>query len=206
MKEDVILGTLLGDAWITRSYSKSKKRLYDYSFKFQQSKKEYAYWKASIIGLPFSINTYDRFDKRTNKTYTTYDCNLTLNNDIKEYYYNLFYKPKKEITLEILNQLTDLSICIWFLDDGNMYYNSNNCHISLAINGFEIEQRDLILKWFKNRYSLNFKHSQKAIRITSKSECIKFMNIVEQYIPECMKYKKLSEAINNYKIKKQNEK
>lgn len=193
MNKNIIIGTLLGDAWI-------QKQKYSYNFAFEQVSKEYALWKADKINLPYKFFERDRFDKRTNKTYHSCVVYFNKNKSLKKEYYNLFYTSKKKVSLEILDKLDDEGVCIWFLDDGNTYYNSNNCHIKLAVNGFVEDERNLIIKWFKDKYDLNFKHSQKAIRLTSKIECEKFMDIVEKYIPNCMEYKKLSVAINKYKV------
>lgn len=38
--------------------------------------------------------------------------------------------------------------------------------------------------------------------LVSKAECEKFMGIVERFIPTCIEYKKLSNAILKYKKKK----
>lgn len=198
MNIQILKGTLLGDAWI----QKFKDRPNSFCLSFSQQNKSFAIWKADLIGLPYYIHERNRFDKRTNKYYYCCQIIIKASKDIKQELYNLFYTPTKKVTLDILNSLNNQAIAIWYLDDGNMYYNGNNCHIKLAVNGFSFEERDVILKWFNNKYSLNFKHNQKAIRLTSKEDCIKFMNIVEEYIPDCMKYKKLSESINNYKINK----
>jgi hypothetical protein len=198
MNIEIIKGTLLGDAWI----QKFKHCKNGFSFSYSQSNKEYAIWKANMINLPYTIYERNRFDKRTNKIYYSCQILFKLNKYLKKELYELFYKPIKVVNLDILNSLNNEAITIWYLDDGNVYYNGNNCHIRLAVDGFSLEERELIIQWFKSKYNLNFKHCQKAIRITSKIECLKFMKIVEEYIPDCMKYKKLSEAINTYKIKK----
>lgn len=196
MNKQIILGTLLGDAWIQKvNYRKNS-----YIFAYQQSIKEYAEWKALEIGLPFSIKTYQRYDKRTKKEYNITHVHLVLNSEIKQELYNLFYTDKKQVSQEVLDQLDDEAVCIWFLDDGNMYYNGNNCHINMAINGFNDESKERIIVWFKEKYNLNFKRTGKSIRITSKRECKIFMDIVEKYIPECMKYKKLSEAEKKHEL------
>lgn len=201
MNEDVILGTLLGDAWIQRQVRKNKIKTdnYNYIFAFEQSTRAFVEWKAKLIGLPFTIKERDRFDKRTLKLYHTVHCHLSLNKKQKEFYYNLFYTPKKEVSIEILNKLTNLSVAIWFLDDGNIYYNGNNCHLTLSVNGFSKESKNCIIGWFQEKYNITFKFSQKAIRITSKRECLKFMQIIKDYIPECMKHKKLEIAIQKHK-------
>lgn len=201
-QEQIILGTLLGDAYIGKLQEKRK----SYSLGWEHSLKQenYALWKAKNSLNNYSFYKRDRLDNRTNKIYNSIICYSVKDN--YQYYRELFYKNTKEISQEILDKLKPLAIAIWYMDDGNLYYNSNNCHLNLAINSFE--NKKLIIDWFKNKYNLNFKISGKSIRLTSKKECEKFMNIVEEYIHEDLKYKKLSEALliykNNLSIEKLN--
>ena len=192
-QEQIILGTLLGDAYIGKLPKKGK----SYSIGWEHSLKQenYALWKAKNCLINYSFYKRDRLDNRTNKIYNSIVCYSTKNN--YQYYRELFYKNKKEISEDILNKLKPLAIAVWYMDDGNLYYNSNNCHLNLAVNSFENKQ--LIIDWFKENYDLNFKISGKSIRLTSKKECEKFMNIVEPYIHEDLKYKILSEALLIYK-------
>lgn len=184
----------MGDAWI----QKYKNRSCSYSFRFEQSIEAFTDWKAKMIGLPFSKSSRNRFDKRTGKTYHAYCIGVKMPKFDKERYHQMFYNEHKEVSQFVVSKLDPLAICVWYLDDGNVYYNGNNCHITLAVNGFNEDSRERIIKYFKDTYNLNFKHSSKAIRITSRRECEIFMSIVEQYIPECMQYKKLSIAIDRY--------
>lgn len=192
-QEQIILGTLLGDACICKLQNKRK----SYNIKWEHSLKQenYALWKAKNSLNNYSFHKRNRLDSRTNKIYNSIICYSIKDN--YQYYRELFYKNKKEISKEILNKLKPLAIAVWYMDDGSLYYNSNNCHLNLAVNSFENKQ--LIIDWFKKNYDLNFKISGKSIRLTSKKECEKFMNIVEQYIHEDLKYKTLSEALLIYK-------
>jgi hypothetical protein len=198
MKTELLIGTLLGDAYI----QKVKNRPRSYCFSFQQSNYDYAKWKADNSGLSYTIHTRDRYDNRTEKTYRVTTVLLKLDKDLKDALYNLFYCPKKQITDKILALVTPMTLAVWYMDDGNLYYNGNNCHITLSVNGFSLEERTKVIDWFKTRYDLDFKHSQKAIRLTSRKQCQGFMDIVERHIPDCMKYKTLEYGIRKHKQQK----
>ncbi len=204
MNKDILIGTLLGDAWIEKR--KNGNNTFNYSLNWQQSNKDFAIWKAEQTNLSFSNKTYKRYDKRTKKEYEITNIHITLYKKIKEELYNLFYKPKKEVSLEILDQVTDKGFSIWFMDDGNTYYNGNNCHITLSIDGFNEDSKNLIIDFLNKKYKVNFKKSAKRIRITSRKDCDKIMNIIEKYIPDCMAYKKLSNAIIKHKVNLLNKK
>jgi len=197
---DVIMGTLLGDACIYKRLRSNKVKVDSevYAFSFSQHSEEFCKWKADLIGFPYRIYRRSRFDNRTQKTYIAYDCHIRMPKVIASHYYNLFYRPRKMVSMEVLNNLTDLSVAIWYMDDGCMYYNGNNCHLTLSTDGFLLDDTILIIEWFKNNYGINFKYHRGAIRLTSNIECLKFMGIVEKYIPECMEYKILSKAKGKY--------
>lgn len=194
MNLQVLKGSLLGDAWI----QKFPNRPNSYGINFQQSEYNYTKWKAEMCGIPYTLSKYKRFDKRTKKIYYSYSVYLRLNKKYKRKLYESFYTPKKEVSVEILDSLSPLAIAIWYMDDGNLYYNGNNCHLSLAIDGFNAKSKDNIIAYFKNNYSINFKKSKESIRITSVRETKLFMNIVEKYIPKCMARKTLKFQKNKY--------
>ena len=199
MNINLLIGTLLGDATIYK-YKKVKN---SYTFKFKQSIKEYALWKADLIGTDYRKYEYDNFDKRTNKSYYSYQIVIILPPEIKKYLHELFYKPEKEVTLEILNQLDDLAIALWYFDDGSIYYNGNNCHLVLATNGFTDNCRNLIIEFFKNKYDIVFKKCIRGeLRLTSIVECKKFMKIIDKNDPKCMEYKLLDNVIKKHIDKK----
>lgn len=195
MKDSLLYGTLLGDSWIYRN------KRGNYTFSFTQANKDYAKWKADILGYPYGQYHIKRFDKRTKKFYSNLTVIVKVPLKKRKLLYELFYKPKKIVTAEILSKLTNKAICLWYLDDGNVYYNGNNCHITLSVDGFTNIERKLVIKFFKESYGISFRINRKAIRIVSKKDCEIFMKKIEKFIPKCMEYKKLSIAILKHKNK-----
>lgn len=196
MKEQILLGTLLGDAYIGKLYGRRK--TYSINWEHCLEQESYALWKAENSLDNYSISKRSRFDSRTGNTYHSIRCYSTKDN--YQEYREMFYTDGKEVSQEILNRLTPLGIAVWYMDDGSVYYNSNNCHLTLSVNGFNNESRNRIIGYFSNKYNLNFKiTSGGAIRITTKRECELFMNIVEEHIHEEMKYKTLANVLLKYK-------
>ncbi len=198
MKEQIILGTLLGDAFIGKLQARSK----SYSIKWEHSQKQrnYASWKAESCLDNYSFCERSRLDNRTNSTYHSIICYSRVD-DYKNYR-DLFYpNGLKEVSDIILGMLTPLAIAVWFMDDGNLYYNGNNCHLTLSVNGFNDESKDRIIKYFKDKYDINFKKNQKAIRVTSVKEVKKFELHFANLYHESMNYKKLFYAKQEHKKK-----
>lgn len=138
-----------------------------------------------------------RFDSRTGNTYHSVVIYSTV--DDYKHYRELFYPNGiKEISNIILEMLTPLSIAVWFMDDGSLYYNSNNCHLTLAIDGFTEESKEMIVKYFKDKYNIHFKIHQKRIRLTSVKEILKFESFFASLYHSSMEYKTLKYSKQNF--------
>lgn len=187
MKEQILLGTLLGDAYIAKLKNKEK----TFSIKWEHSIKQekYVMWKAENSLDNYSIYKRSRLDSRTNNIYHSIICYSRKDN--YQYYRKLFYKEHKEVSQEVLDMLKPLGIAVWFMDDGNLYYNGNNCHLTLAVNGFDDESVNRIINYFKNNYNIIFKKTGKAIRITSVKQVELFESFFKKYYHDSMNYKTL---------------
>lgn len=174
MKEQIILGTLLGDAFIGKLQGRSR----SYSIKWEHSKeqRDYAIWKADESLDNYSSFERSRSDKRTDNTYHSITCYSRVD-DYKEYREMFYTDEGKQVSDKVLEKLGDLAIAVWFMDDGNLYYNGNNCHLTLSVNGFNEDSKDRIIEFFRSKYGIFFKKSQKALRITS----VKQVKIWESY-------------------------
>lgn len=191
MKEQIILGSLLGDAFISKL--QGKRKTYRISWEHCQEQKDYAIWKADNCLNNYSIYERSRKDERTGNTYHS----ITISSRIDDYgnYRKLFYPSGiKEVSTEVLNMLTPLAIAVWFMDDGNLYYNGNNCHLTLSVNGFSEQSKINIINYFKEKYNINFKQHQKAIRVTSIKEVKKFEFYFSEFYHKSMMFKTLNFA------------
>ena len=62
----------------------------------------------------------------------------------------LYVDGKKVITRELLDALTPLSLSVWFMDDGSRTRHAG----SLCTHCFSLEENQLILEWFKEKYGI----------------------------------------------------
>lgn len=194
MKEQILLGTLLGDAYISKLQGKRKSLVISWQHCIKQEL--YALWKAENGLDNYSIYRRSVLDSRTNKIYHSITCYSRKDN--YQYYRNLFYKEHKEVSQEVLDMLKPLGIAVWFMDDGNLYYNGNNCHLTLAVNGFDDESVNRIINYFKNNYNIIFKKTGKAIRITSVKQVELFESFFKKYYHYSMNYKTLEFSKNKH--------
>lgn len=152
MKKQILLGTLLGDGSIPKILGRRK--TYHIRWEHCLEQEGYAIWKAENSLDNFSIYKRSRLDNRTNNTYNSITCYSTKNN--YQYYRELFYNESKQVSQEVLDLLEPLGIAVWFMDDGNLYYNGNICHLTLSVNGFNNESVDRIIDYFQNKYNILF--------------------------------------------------
>ena len=138
---------------------------------------------------------------------------------------NWLYRPNKFIYHpSFFNNLDDLSIAIWYMDDGfySKYKNqTGSIHQGvICLSTFvDDETNNRICAFFKNKYDINFrlvncrsKYSKnkdlKYIRTTNVKSTLKFLDIVQPYVEQvpCMVYKLhnnifLRDIINNLNTK-----
>lgn len=199
MKNQIILGTLLGDAYIGKLQGRSKS--YKIAWEHSLHQKEYALWKAERSLNNYSIYERNRLDDRTGNIYSSIMIYSTVD-DYKSYRQLFYPYGKKEVSNLILESLSPLAVAVWFMDDGNLYYNGNNCHLTLSVNGFNEQSKLNIINYFKYKYNINFKPNQNAIRLTSIREVNKFELHFAKLYHKSMNYKKLFYAKQEYKKNK----
>lgn len=187
MNLEFILGICIGDSHISKIYGRSKTHFI--SWEHSEKQYDYAIWKAKQLGISYGVYERSRLDIRTKNIYKSviiYSKQIDFKN-----YRELFYpEGKKEISLDVLLKLKEQDIAIWFCDDGNLYYNGNNCHLTLATDKYR-DKNELIINYFKERWGLNFKKTQTRIRLTSNIEVKKFETMFKDYYPPMMEYKTL---------------
>lgn len=84
------------------------------------------------------------------------------------------------------------------MDDGNLYYNGNICHLTLSVNGFDEESVDRIINYFQNKFGILFKKIGRAIRLTSVRQVELFESFFKEYYHKSMNYKTLQFNKNKY--------
>ena len=92
-----------------------------------------------------------------------------------------------------MDKLEPLSIAIWYCDDGSLI----GTQLLLYTYGFGNEGNSLIQKWFKERYNINFKlgidkrvkNQFNSYLRANKVDSLNFIDLIKDYVPECMSYK-----------------
>ncbi len=203
-QKQLILGSLLGDSSL--SFVLNKKNYTEYRFQTNhcELQKDYLIHKANILNCKYYNYIYKEnsssFSKAGNKYYTMCYCNKY---ELEKIYSLTHYLSKKVVSNKWLNELTEEAIAYWFMDDGSSSItrlNNNgsirDLNVSLNTQGFSEEENIILINFLLNKFSISSTLSRKKydsgikffIRIKS-SSVNNFMNLIEPYIVDCMKYK-----------------
>lgn len=198
--EQIILGSILGDGSISKhreSVENTKLRLNSQlTIVHGEAQKQYLLYKKELLenegikgyvtrklgekgsrlikGIP--IYSKDSFELRT------------IRNSSFNKYRDLFYEDKKYIN-EYIQKLGPLGLAIWYLDDGNLYKRT----VRFYTNCFTDNGLVILQKMLKDNFDINtsiHRGPSKGKTIYIKTDSYdKFFKIINQYIPDCMKYK-----------------
>ena len=166
-----------------------------------EKQKEYLQFKADLIysiigGKPITLHKTKAYIK--GKEYHGYSIRKCCKKKLIQFRQLMYPNGRKEITREILEQLTLQGIAIWYMDDGSLTperdKSGNIKAYKLGIATYlSKEENQVIIDYFKEKWNLEF-HSHKdgsqyRLRMGTK-EARKFLQLVRPYVNiECMKYK-----------------
>ena len=186
---EIILGSLLGDGSIAINKRYKNAR---FSFRHSASQKEYFFWKVEelkeISGSRMlwkqGKNGSDGFGGEKLRYQSKALGALT------EIYNLVTKRGKKRVSRKWLNQLTPLSLAVWWMDDGSLIANSRKG--VFCTDGFSCEEVEIIRKYLKKVWNIETKigrtegiSGRKYYRlyIRSTEELKKFLRIILPYIP-----------------------
>lgn len=188
--KQLVIGSLLGDGSFVKSSSESSgcclsighsMKQYEYlSYKFNILKKyelvnENSIYTHTHTDLRFKVPKYTdcRFRSRVNPLFT--------------YIRNKAYKEgKKNIDLDIIEDIDALGLAIWYMDDGSV--TNKSCTFSTC--SFDVKSQQRLSDFLLGRFGLHFTVEQKAPCLYLSSEDFpKFLDIVSPYILPILQYK-----------------
>ncbi|MBI3984464.1 MAG: hypothetical protein HY344_00775 [Candidatus Levybacteria bacterium] len=184
IQRDVLIGTILGDGSLKISRSgKAAQLQICHSF----SAKEYVYWKKEIF------KNWVFCEPRYHKINNSLIFRTVSKPEIFEYM-RLFYKEKVKIVPKNISNIlkSNLSLAVWFMDDGNGYRRNNACRLSTY--AFGLEGNILLQKCLRKNFELyaSIIRDSKGYQLyipARNGSAIKFRNLIVQYIIPTMKYK-----------------
>lgn len=193
--ESIIIGTLLGDAWVGYIHKGCKYPRYQCS----HCEKQYTYLKTIQEKLlPIMTPTILEYPEKEviikgrkcirHKSFSIYSRNC----ECLTPFYDAFYiNNKKIIPIEFLkSKFTKESLAYWYMDDGSLDKSSN----SYIINTQSFSRDDLqnLINFLQENFNLKF--TIKKDKTLYLKHCCNslFKNLISPYITQDMQYKLLS--------------
>lgn len=183
----LLIGSMLGDARITRLPNTAR-----FTEGHCLAQKEYMEWKAKQWGDWASGPLYRSVTGKSPVTGRVFETwwFRTHAHAVLIPYHDLFYagtKGYKRIHPDIVDEVDDFALTIWYLDDGN-----NGWWPSITF-GADERSRENAFRIFR-RFNLNPhwvpRNGDTGIFDFRDSDADRFMDIVRPHIPDCMAYKR----------------
>lgn len=191
-QEEIIIGTLLGDAWIGYVHKECKYPKYQVVHSIKQ--KEYTltiYKKLRSIMTDPIIERPERISTFKDRQYT---CSGTIgiyshNCESLVLYRKAFYPNGiKIIPVEFIkDRITSKSLAYWYMDDGSKDKRTSSYIINTQC--FSKENLEEFIKMLYDKFTLEF-HVKKDNSLYLRHKCNNlFKSLIEKYITEDMRYK-----------------
>ncbi|MHA1839879.1 MAG: hypothetical protein ACTSYO_08010 [Candidatus Ranarchaeia archaeon] len=113
------------------------------------------------------------------------------------------YLPKKQVTYEFLETLDDLSLTVWWMDDGAVGG-------MLSTHSFTVKEHQIMIEWFNQKYkiipTMNWDKKKNLPFLSIKQPYLKILReIIKPHIIPSMEYKlqsskKLEQQVNIQKL------
>lgn len=149
--EQVVVGNILGDAWIERKSSTSNARLrYSQASPLHDGCFFYTYIFYALF-CPSNSTFRERTDSRTG---TTSGSNYFSTRAIPFFtaFYNKFYVDgRKIVPVNIANFLTPVAVAFWIMDDGGYAHGG----LALHTQGFTQQEVDLLVNALNQNFNIN---------------------------------------------------
>lgn len=185
LQKEILCGTLLGDSSLQYPSKSSKTPI----FTCDHGPKQKEYSKLLSEQLNGRLVERLRYDKRTQKTYTSYTVTTLSNNEYILMYNQLYINGKKCITKDFLKNFTGCSLAYLYMDDGYTIHNT----MFLCTDAYDEESCDNLINHCLRKFNIHFtknKHSKNGFRLRlCFDDRQKFIDLVSPYMMEEMKYK-----------------
>jgi len=183
-----VLGMVLGDGNIQKTKNLARLR-----FTHGEKQLDYLNYKKTILeNQIYQNNAIGKSGYSDNKIYT---CNTLCSNDYREIYNKFYINGKKIITKELLDELDEISLAFWFMDDGYYCKHENiTGYYELATHSFKENENILISNVLKEKFDIDSKlkfdkRCNKFYLVFKTKSTEKIAKLIFRYIPKSMQYK-----------------
>jgi len=151
----VLLGSIIGDGCLSHGNG------INYYLEETHSKKqrEYLAWKNTFL-KELNAKMKQKIFLILGKRYEGFKLQTSSFPFLTEYRKLFYHNSKKTISIRILNQINELGLAVWYLDDGHVVPNTNL--ITLSTDSFSHKEHIIIRRWLKKQYGVYPKISKRG--------------------------------------------
>lgn len=190
----ILLGSLLGDMTCIKEHVNAK-IAESHSIK----QKDYLLWKNNYLHvfntrIFFYNDPYCKFKGHVFKRKPEIRLCSRVSAELNKYYESFYKKNKKSINKNLLREINELGLAVWYCDDGS--YDFSHKRITFSTQGFSLRENRLLKEWLEERWSVKSKIKKltidKAVLTLDVKNTNKFLLLIQKYLlrmPICMYYK-----------------
>lgn len=192
-QQSALTGMILGDGYLQPTGKRNARLRLEHS----QKQEEYLKWKINLIPQLFESAKIKRIKRVNPKTKKEYSY-IRIQSHSSSYLGKLrkiFYRQGKKVIPENLKRYLryPLGLAVWFLDDGYFCKRSKDKGVYIYLGKASKRSAEIALKVLKERFILRGKildkKSKGLVLYFPFKEGEKFIKLVENFIPDCMRYK-----------------
>ena len=147
IQEQVLLGTLLGDA---SAYPNKKENCYNgVDMQHSLKQKDYVDYKKKLLGD--LSNTARAYTCKNSYGKEKYGLNTIIDKRTQQIYEICYIDEKKTVTKEWLDKLNTLGLAIWYMDDGSLHKNIRSEIATFHVEGYTIAEQKIIHDFLNSR-------------------------------------------------------
>lgn len=188
-EESVVLGTLLGDGYLSR------RSLASLVVVHAVRQREYAEFKARLL-----VRLNPKWRKPGRGGFPGSSANIRFETDwrisLAEIGAEVYQGGRKRVTRAILNHLSALGLAIWYMDDGMLQLKGHSPSARLSTYAFSRRENQVIVRWLQARFGIEASvdlacvrsRTRSFIRLSAEGSRRLFSQIA-QYVPPTMQYK-----------------
>jgi hypothetical protein len=199
-----IIGMTMGDGWMIQNPYRDGGYHGNYKLGISHCPAQIPYleWKRDIVNhlfeYPIPINFKAIVSKDRQKIYPSYRFVTRVHSRISFIAKHIYVDREKRITDWVLENITNIGLAIWWMDDGCLWLDNRPDHgggaLIFSLYGFPKEDVEKFSAWLFEKYgvafNLNFhKKSGGWVLRRGISEGWKFLEAITPYAHECMKRK-----------------
>lgn len=175
-EKSVLVGTLLGDAYIRTDNETSRLELHH-----STKQVEYCKWKVSMLpSLLFQFRYSNYYNRKYQKKYYSFNATSQRLACLNEFKYTI-----KGINPEWLKYYNEMALAIHFMDDG---MKASNSYV-LCTNSFSKKDLELFINHCYNRFNITWNiHKSNQLYLPSRY-ALKFKSLVKEFIHPTLMYK-----------------